>query len=93
LTSLPLALVPIFDVLSQQIEVLPLGAEQWSEKECLVVANSTDDKAESDANELNIRHTSNGLFCLAWPVFLLGSMAFAIVSNQHIVTKFYIRCF
>lgn len=84
MTSLPLALVPIFDVLSQQIEVLPLGVpEQWSEKECQSSVNSGDDESKEDetVTESAYKHTPSNAFCIAWPVFLLGAMAFAIVSH------------
>lgn len=80
LTSLSLALVPIFDVLSQQIEVLPLGVpEKWSEEECKT--NSVNEEPESfNLNDSTGEHVPDGAFCMTWPVFLLGSMIFSIVN-------------
>jgi hypothetical protein len=82
LTSLPLALVPIFDVLSQQIEVLPLGLpEQWSEQDC--PANSTNGQSLENIDEQAMERVpgSSSIFCMSWPVFLLGTIAFSVVSH------------
>ncbi|KAI6234034.1 hypothetical protein M3Y99_00836800 [Aphelenchoides fujianensis] len=58
-----LALVPLFDVLSQQIEVLPLDVpSEWTE------ADAADEPAA---------------FCVAWPVFFLGSL---VISMMLIAT-------
>jgi hypothetical protein len=82
LTSIPLALIPIFDVLSQQIEVLPLDVPDWSEKECLQNAPNHDD-SQSELNESITERVPAGAFCMTWPVFILGAMVFSIVSSQN----------
>lgn len=82
MTTLPLALIPIFDVLSQQIEVLPLGVpEQWSEKECPQMAK---DELQPESNESITERVPVGAFCMTWPVFILAIIVFSIVSNSDI---------
>ncbi|KAI6184617.1 hypothetical protein M3Y97_00615700 [Aphelenchoides bicaudatus] len=79
-TSLPRALLPIFDVLSQQIEVLPLGLpEQWSEHDCPAAANSTIQSSENIDEQAVERVHSSSVFCMSWPVFLLGTTACSVM--------------
>ncbi|KAI6179196.1 hypothetical protein M3Y98_00584400 [Aphelenchoides besseyi] len=74
-----LSLVPLFDVLSQQIEVLPPDVpSEWSEVDCSVTSTAKT-ASEIETNDSEYTHA----FCIAWPVFWLGS---TIISMLLIAT-------